>query len=140
MGSGSSICRLFPATSSSGTRWRSPSVSRSRDRAEAWPRRLAAAWLVAKHCSRSTTASPQSTLGAAFGWSYDLLAGPERALLRQLSGFAGGFDAKAALAVCPAASLELLAALADRSLIVVEDRGQKPAPRFRMLETVREFA
>ncbi len=82
----------------------------------------------------------QSTLAASFDWSYDLLSEPERALLRQLSVFAGGFDAMAALAVCPAASLELLAALADRSLIVVEDRGQQPSPRFRMLETVREFA
>ncbi len=82
----------------------------------------------------------QATLAASFDWSYDLLSEPERALLQQLSVFAGGFDAKAALAVCPAATLELLAALADRSLIIVEGRGRHAAPRFRMLETVRQFA
>ena len=46
----------------------------------------------------------QATLEASFDWSYDLLAEPERALLRQLSVFSGGFDAEAALAVCPVAS------------------------------------
>ncbi len=48
----------------------------------------------------------QATLEASFDWSYDLLSEPERALLRQLSVFAGGFDVEAALAVCPAATLE----------------------------------
>src|SRR6266700_403640 len=61
----------------------------------------------------------QSTLARSFDWSYDLLSEPERTLLRQLSVFAGGFEVEAALAVCPAASLELLAALTDRSLIIV---------------------
>jgi predicted ATPase/DNA-binding CsgD family transcriptional regulator len=87
------------------------------------------------------TAPPrQATLGASFDWSFQLLSGPEQALLRQLSVFAGGFDAKAALAVCPAASLQLLAALTDRSLIVVERLVRHEEPRFRMLETVRQFA
>ncbi len=82
----------------------------------------------------------QATLEASFDWSYELLSDAERALLRQLSVFSGGFDVEAALAVCPAASLEVLAALTDRSLIIVEGRGQQAAPRFRMLDTVREFA
>jgi len=81
----------------------------------------------------------QSTLEASFEWSYDLLSEPERALLRQLSVFAGGFDVEAALAVCPAATLELLAALADRSLVLVV-RANKDEPRYRLLETVRQFA
>jgi predicted ATPase len=47
---------------------------------------------------------------------------------------------RAALALCPAASLELLAALTDRSLIMLEQRSDHAEPRSRMLETVREFA
>jgi predicted ATPase/DNA-binding CsgD family transcriptional regulator len=82
----------------------------------------------------------QSTLAASFEWSHELLSDAERALLRQLSVFAGGFDVEAALAVCPAASLELLAALTDRSMIMVDRRDDLAAPRYRMLETVREFA
>ncbi len=81
----------------------------------------------------------QSTLAASFDWSHELLPDVERALLRQLSVFAGGFDVEAALAVCPAATLELLAALTDRSLIMLEPRSEA-GPRYRMLETVREFA
>ncbi len=82
----------------------------------------------------------QSTLAASFDWSFDLLANAERALLRQLSVFAGGFDVDAALGVCPSGSLELVAALTDRSLIKVEGRSGRGESRYRMLETVREFA
>jgi predicted ATPase/DNA-binding CsgD family transcriptional regulator len=82
----------------------------------------------------------QSTLAASFDWSHELLPDAERALLRQLSVFAGGFDVEAALAVCPAATLELLAALTDRSLIMLEPSSDQAGPRYRMLETVREFA
>ena len=87
-----------------------------------------------------TAPDRQATLFASFEWSHGLLTEAEQALLRQLSVFAGGFDLEAALAVCPAASLELLAALADRSLIVVEARSDLAEPLYRMLETVREFA
>jgi predicted ATPase/DNA-binding CsgD family transcriptional regulator len=82
----------------------------------------------------------QATLEASFDWSYDLLSESERALLRQLSVFVGGFDFEGALAVCPAANLELLAALVDRSLIVIESYGGEAEPRYRLLETVRQFA
>src|SRR5712692_3761884 len=87
-----------------------------------------------------TAPQRQATLAASFDWSHELLSDPERALLRQLSVFAGGFDVEAALAVCPAANLELLAALTDRSLIMLEQRSDQAEPRYRMLETVREFA
>ncbi len=86
-----------------------------------------------------TAPQRQSTLAASFNWSYDLLSDAERVLLRQLSVFAGGFDVEAALAVCPTASLELLAALTDRSLIMLE-RSDRAGPRYRMLASVREFA
>src|SRR5207302_1720761 len=42
----------------------------------------------------------QQTLRATVDWSYDLLTEPERALLRRLSVFAGGFTLEAAEAVC----------------------------------------
>ena len=87
-----------------------------------------------------TAPGRQATLRASFEWSHGLLTEAERALLRQLSAFAGGFDLEAALSVCPAASVELLAALADRSLITVDDRSGGAEPRYRMLETIREFA
>ena len=83
------------------------------------------------------------TLRAAIDWSYRLLAGPERELLRQLSVFAGGFSLEAAEEVCagagggPANVLESLSRLVDQSLVISEDRGQA---RFRMLETLRRYA
>ena len=87
-----------------------------------------------------SAARRQSTLAASFEWSFDLLSSAERALLRQLSVFAGGFEVDAALGVCPSGRLELVAALTDRSLITVEGRGGRGESRYRMLETVREFA
>jgi predicted ATPase/DNA-binding CsgD family transcriptional regulator len=87
-----------------------------------------------------TAPGRQATLLASFEWSHGLLTEAEQTLLRELSVFAGGFDLEAALAVCPAAGLELLAALADRSLVVVEARSDLAEPRYRMLETIREFA
>ena len=87
-----------------------------------------------------TAPARQATLRASFDWSYGLLTEAEQKLLRELSVFAGGFDLEAALAVCPTASLELVAALADRSLAVVEARSDLAEPRYRMLETIREFA
>jgi predicted ATPase len=49
----------------------------------------------------SRTALPRhQTLKGLVDWSYDLLAGPERTLLRRLSVFAGGWTLEAAEAVC----------------------------------------
>ena len=87
-----------------------------------------------------TAPGRHATLRASFEWSFGLLIDAEQTLLRELSVFAGGFDLEAALSVCPAASLELLAALAERSLIMVEARSDLDEPRYRMLETIREFA
>lgn len=96
----------------------------------------------------------QQTLRALIDWSYDLLSEPEKALLRRLSVFAGGFTLEAAEAVCgnteaapptrPYAhtptpdTLDLLTALVDRSLVIWED-GQTTS-RYRLLETVRAYA
>jgi len=87
-----------------------------------------------------TAPARQATLQASFDWSYDLLSAAERNLLRQCSVFAGGFDLEAALAVCPAAGLEVLAALVDRSLLLVQDDQGQDGPRYRVLEPIRQFA
>ena len=90
----------------------------------------------------------QQTLEASVAWSYDLLAEPERAVLRQLSVFSGGFTLAAAEAVAagngqPSAGqagavLPVVSQLADKSLIVPVESG--PDDRFRMLETIRDYA
>jgi predicted ATPase/class 3 adenylate cyclase len=87
----------------------------------------------------SRTAAPRhQTLRAALDWGYDLLSEPERALLRQLSVFVGGFWLEAVEAVCGEEVLDLLSALAEKSLVLVEE--QAGAARYRMLETIRQYA
>jgi predicted ATPase/class 3 adenylate cyclase len=92
----------------------------------------------------SRTALPrQQTLWAAVDWSYSLLNGAERSLLRRLSVFAETFDLDAAEAVCGFGDIavfdvaELLGALVDKSLVVAEPAGG--ALRYRLLETIRQF-
>ncbi len=91
------------------------------------------------------TAMPrQQTLRATVDWSYALLSEPERALLRRLSVFAGGWTFEAAEAVAagagiqPDAVLDLLAQLVDKSLVLTEE--QRGAVRYRLLETIRQYA
>src|SRR5581483_1556189 len=75
---------------------------------------------------------------------YELLSEPERALLRRLSVFAGGWTFEAAEAVAAGgglrayAVLDLLAGLVDKSLVVAEERSG--AARYRLLETIRQYA
>lgn len=77
------------------------------------------------------------TLRALIDWSYDYLEDAEAALLRRLSVFASGWTLEAAEAVCACDTLDLLDALVDRSLVLVEEvEGEL---RYRMLETVREY-
>jgi predicted ATPase/DNA-binding CsgD family transcriptional regulator len=87
-----------------------------------------------------TAPARQATLQASFDWSYELLSEAERALLRQCSMFAGGFDLDAALAVCPASGQEVLASVVDRSLVTVQEDPEQGGSRYRMLEPIRQFA
>jgi len=111
----------------------------------------------------SRTALPrQQTLRAAIEWSYSLLSEQERILFRRLAVFAGGWTFEAAEQVCggqwavesgqwtvesgqslntdPLITdvLDTLAHLVDKSLVTTEARGDET--RYRMLETIREFA
>ena len=91
------------------------------------------------------TAPPRHrTLRATIDWSHDLLTGAEQVLLRRLSVFAG-WSLEMAEQVCadediPAADvLDLIAALVDKSLVVVESEVLGQA-RYRLLDTIREYA
>ena len=85
----------------------------------------------------------QQTLRATMDWSYDLLSDPERALLRRLSVFAGGWPFEAAEAVCAGGGIEvsdildLLTQLVDKSLVIAETHGGEA--RYRLLDTVRQY-
>jgi predicted ATPase len=88
----------------------------------------------------------QQTLRAAIAWSHDLLDDGERRLLARLSVFVGGCELDSADAVCGPANelgsgldiLDGLTALADQSLVRAEEVDGET--RFRMLDTIREFA
>jgi predicted ATPase/DNA-binding CsgD family transcriptional regulator len=93
---------------------------------------------------RRTAPSRQQTLRAAMDWSYDLLSEQERVLLRRLSVFAGGWSLEAAEAVCSDKGIETKSVLdvqtqlVDKSLVTAEERDS--AMRYRMLETIRQYA
>ncbi|SDS09105.1 BTAD domain-containing putative transcriptional regulator [Jiangella sp. DSM 45060] len=84
------------------------------------------------------------TLLAVVRWSWELLDPAEQAVLRRLAVLPVGADAVTAAAVCGFGDVDAdaveaaLAGLADQSLLVVDESGG--AVRFRLLETVREFA
>jgi predicted ATPase len=94
----------------------------------------------------SRTALPRHrTLQGLMDWSYDLLSEPERVLLQRLAVFAGGWTLEAAEAVgagqllADGDVLERLTQLASKSLVVV-DRPSGAAPRYHLLETIRQYA
>src|SRR5206468_8654010 len=86
----------------------------------------------------------QQTLRGAIAWSYDILDEACRLLLDRLSVFGGDIEIDAAEAICGPASelgqdvVDGLFSLANQSLIrTIEDPH---APRFEMLDTIREYA
>ncbi|WP_405653757.1 AfsR/SARP family transcriptional regulator [Streptomyces sp. RK9] len=114
--------------------------------------------------SGSRTVLPrQQTLRAVVDWSWDLLDPAERSVLRRLSVFAGGCDLAAAEAVCgarpgggggaelssggesgghvdPRDVARILGSLVDKSLVVAAPAAHDDVMRYRLLETVSEYA
>jgi len=82
------------------------------------------------------------TLRALIDWSYGLLDDAEKALFARLAVFAGGWSLEAASKVCSGESIAkddvvyVLIGLVEQSLVVADEDGD----RYRMLETVREYA
>ena len=85
----------------------------------------------------------QQTLRGAIAWSHDMLDEMDRALFACLSVFVGGASLEAIERVCgeevEGDPLEPLTSLVEKSL-VHQSEGVEGEPRFRMLETIREFA
>ncbi|MDX3214821.1 BTAD domain-containing putative transcriptional regulator [Streptomyces sp. ME02-6991-2B] len=103
----------------------------------------------------SRTAQPrQRTLRGVVDWSWELLTEDERTVLRRVSVFAGNWTLQAAEAICagpsagPAGSaaidaedvLDLLASLADKSLVTVDRPDGDGGVRYRLLQTIRAYA
>lgn len=92
-----------------------------------------------------TAPTRQQTLEATLDWSFSLLSETEQNVLLRLSVFAGGWTLEAAEAVCVGHGIEardvldLLTQLANKSLVVVE-RVPGQETRFRLLETIRQYA
>jgi len=120
--------------------------------AAAWARMMAPAGIAAALTDRFRLltgglrmAIPrQRTLETSVAWSHDLLDGVERALLRRLSVFAGGFTLEAVEDVCSDDTLDsygvldILSRLVDKSLVQADITVGEG--RFRLLETIRFFA
>ncbi len=92
-----------------------------------------------------TAVRRQQTLRASVDWSHALLTEPERVLFRRLAVFLGGFDFDAAQAVAGGGDvqryqvLDQLTLLVDKSLVVADD-DSGGRTRYRLLETVRQYA
>jgi predicted ATPase/DNA-binding winged helix-turn-helix (wHTH) protein len=92
---------------------------------------------------RRTALPRHQTLRATLDWSYDLLAPRHQQVLARLSVFRGSFARDAAIEVGrlgredPSETLEILAELADKSLIA-PDTGA-PMPAYRCLDTTRAY-
>jgi len=91
-----------------------------------------------------TTLPRHQTLKAAIDWSYHLLPETEKAILRRLSIFAGGWTLEGAEAICEGDGvgtfdvLDLLTQLVFKSLVIVDD--QPGGIRYRFLETMGQYA
>jgi predicted ATPase len=93
---------------------------------------------------RRTALPRQQTLRATLDWSYELLSEPERAVLRRLAVFPGGFTLEAASTVVASAEIgasdgvDHVPDLVEKSLVVADGTGA--TVNYRLLETMRAYA
>ncbi len=93
----------------------------------------------------SCTALPRHrTLRSMLDWSYDLLTEREQAMLQRVVIFTGGWTLASAEQVCAGNGIDAsdviaqLTSLVDKNLVVTTEMAG--ATRYRMLETVRQYA
>jgi predicted ATPase/DNA-binding SARP family transcriptional activator len=85
----------------------------------------------------------QQTLEATMTWSYQLLTPPEQQLFRRLALASSSFDLSfvetvgEGIEAAPAAAIDLLGRLIDKSLVTVVTLDG--AARYRLLDTIRRF-
>jgi non-specific serine/threonine protein kinase len=87
----------------------------------------------------------QQTMRSTIAWSYDLLSADEQRFFRYLAVFSGGFTLDAFEQVCghlASPELDPIAALTSlvNNSLVRSTETSNGAPRYQMLETIREFA
>jgi predicted ATPase/DNA-binding winged helix-turn-helix (wHTH) protein len=93
---------------------------------------------------RRTALPRHQTLNATLDWSYALLSGPERTVLRHLGAFAGGFTLESVCGIAGNTEIEkedipeLLANLIAKSLVSAQT--DMPVARYRLLDTTRAYA
>ena len=91
-------------------------------------------------------AERHQTLRATVDWSYRMLTDDEKHALRQLSVFPDGCTLDAARFVIGGRDadefevLDLLTHLSDKSLLLVNEDTEDDEARYRLLETVRQYA
>ncbi|SDM36156.1 BTAD domain-containing putative transcriptional regulator [Allokutzneria albata] len=91
-----------------------------------------------------TAPTRQRTLRSMIDWSWDLLSGSERAVLRRLAAHSVSLSLASAEVVCagdPVAEhevMDVLAQLVDRSLVTVVTDGDRT--RYRLLDTIGAYA
>ena len=97
--------------------------------------------------SRRRDLSPRHrSLRAAIDYSFDILSPELQRLFVELSVFRGGFTVEAVSEICTREGqakhgdwLRMILDLQERSLIRSEESGEGCAPRYRMLESFREY-
>ncbi|MBB5965742.1 putative ATPase/DNA-binding SARP family transcriptional activator [Planomonospora venezuelensis] len=87
---------------------------------------------------RTRPVGRHGALETVIDWSYDMLSAEEQRTFLRLAAFAGPFDLATAEAVAGPYTADLVARLADRSMLTRP--GHTGVGRYRMLETLRAYA